>query len=84
MLVFGVVAEGFGGVEELEILVEEGCCGGDLGVLGFCGCCCEGRVGALADEGAGEEGFFVRFCVGRGGAFASGSAVYLNWNCGWF
>lgn len=41
VLVFGVVAEGFGGVEELEVLLEEGCCGGDLGVLGFCGCCGE-------------------------------------------
>lgn len=41
MLVFGVVAKGFGRVEELEVLLEEGCCGGDLGVLGFCGCCCE-------------------------------------------
>lgn len=38
VLVFGVVAEGFGGVEELEVLLEEGCGGGDLGVLGSCGC----------------------------------------------
>lgn len=71
MFVFRVVAEGFGGVEELEALLEEGCGGGDLGVLGFCGGCCDmgRRGGGLADEGVCEEGFFVGFCVGRGGAF---------------
>jgi hypothetical protein len=82
MLVF--VAERFGRVEELEVLLEEGCCGGDLGVLRLCSCGCEmRRVGTVADEGTGEEGFFVRFCIGRGGSFGSGSsgAVYLDWSC---
>lgn len=71
MVVFGVVPQGFGRVEELEALLEEGSGGGDLGVLGFSGGCCDEGGGGrgLADEGICEEGFFVRFCVGGSGAF---------------
>lgn len=62
MVVYGVVAECFGRVEEFGGLAEEGFCSGELVCLGASYACGDGAVGSAVDGFGGEEGLFVWAC----------------------